>query len=722
MITSTLGRMSDADKLSVQQLKQAVQNGTVPAYIGIPLLQEKLKQSQQLQAAQAAQAPKQPPIADQILQQAQGIPELPSNLPTQYAHGGIIHMAMGGYDPMAMARSFVRDDEDTDDLDYLGTLGSVGEIPEHTESEQAPETAMPQSMSSFMPETQAAPDEGGIADLVPLKALAVAAPFSTSREVKQVTAKEEGRPAETIRKETARVERPAAARDLERLALAEAEKYRLDPSLVKHVMFKETGSVKDKINAVSPAGAMGVMQLMPGTARDMGVKDPYDPIQNIEGGVKYLAKMQRKYDDPKLAAIAYNWGPGNTDRWLAQGGDFAKLPRETQGYIRGLAEGGSVKHFDKGGTTANGDGSSLLDTLFPPLANGKPNPIREALRFKTYQPEPNTVEAEGMTYNIVTPQKNAPPAPPPVGPYTDERTRLLRRYPNLGSGRGPASPEQFNPAEDIAGKTKEYVPPETPAYKEVEHLAKLYPPTGQLSTNATDIPPVEQEEKAETAAPEKDELREYFSKGIAGLEDQKKINAYMALLSAGLGMMGGTSPHALTNIGAGAQQGVQTYLTGNKDIAAQQNALMQNRLGLEKYQSLRDIQKQQMQNLKEYRENEAQRKIDAANQTAALRAQGIESSTLARAEKLMEIQRKNFETSEIAAVQSKWKGNFSLQTPEGRAEYEADIDAAKNRAHLKLMQDPTYRTIHKRVIGVDPVDLMPSAAAAQQSKPAVQNW
>jgi len=116
MITSTLGRMASADKLSVQQLKQAVQDGTVPAYIGIPLLQEKMKQSQQAIASQAGQAPQQPPIASQIMQQASGIPELPSNLPTQYAHGGVIHLAGGGYDPMAMARAYTHDEEDPEDM------------------------------------------------------------------------------------------------------------------------------------------------------------------------------------------------------------------------------------------------------------------------------------------------------------------------------------------------------------------------------------------------------------------------------------------------------------------------------------------------------------------------------------------------------------------------------------------------------------------------------
>ena len=702
MITSTLGRMADADKLSVMQLKQAVQNGTVPAYIGIPLIQEKMKQSQQMQIAQAAQAPRQVPIADQILQQSEGIPELPSNLPMQYAHGGIIHMAMGGYDPLSMAKSFVRDDEDTDDMDYLSALGvdSLPEAPQSMEQRAEPEMEMP--------------EETGIAALTPATQLAYAAPFATSRQADQVTVKKEGEPAQTVRQETARVERPAAARDFERLALAEAEKYKLDPSLVKHVMFKETGNLKDKANAVSPAGAVGVMQLMPATARELGVKDPYDPVQNIEGGIKYLAKMQRKYDDPRLAAIAYNWGPGNTDRWLAKGGDFNKLPRETQGYIRGLAQGGSVQHYDDGGKTSSDDNTSFLDKMFPPLAGGKPNPLREALRFKTYTPEPGTVEAEGITYNVVTPPKNAPAQAPGISPYTDTE-RLLRRYPNLGSGRGPASAETFNAAEDAAGKTREYVPPETPAYAETEHLARLFPPTGQLSTNATDIPPVEAPVAEAAAQPEKDDLRDYFAKGIASLEDQKKINAYMALLSAGLGMMGGTSRHALTNIGTGAQQGVQTYQTGAKDIATQQNALMQGRLGLEKYQSLRDIQKQQMQNLAEYRQDrlanqqaEHDRRVVEGREKTSLAEERL---ALARIKNLDEaLARKEAEAKALALAEEK-----NAFTPEQHQQIQA-------RAVANLHKRPDYQQLYKLRYGELPMGAQTQANLSQADADLVNKY
>ena len=706
MITSTLGRMADADKLSVQQLKMAVQHGTVPAYIGIPLIQEKMKQSQQMQASQQAQAPQQAPIADQIMQQASGIPELPSNLPVQMAHGGIIHMAMGGYDPLSMARSLVRDDEEPEDMDYLGSLGSMSDMPETPEYEE------PEAQAVAMPESS------GIESLTPLSSLAMALPLSTSREVKEVTAKEEGRPAETVRKETARVERPAVARDLERMALSEGAKYKLDPSLIKHVMLKETGGLKDKANAVSPAGAIGVMQLMPGTARDMGVKDPYDPVQNIEGGVKYLAKMHRKYDDPKIAAIAYNWGPGNTDRWLAQGGDFNKLPKETQGYIRGLAQGGSVQHFANKGKVSLDDTTYFqdplgvdttqdMDTSNLSLKDLLPDFRQEVQKGKEYTPG-----ISGTLFGYKT-------LPPDVSPYTDESLRLAKRYPSkVGSGRGAAPPEAYTP--EIKGETNKVTEPKEKSLRDEElHLANLYPPKGITALDAEAAPAPED---SAAATPEKDELRDYFAKGIAGLEDQKKINAYMALLSAGLGMMSGTSPHAMANIGAGAQQGVQTYHTGNKDIAAQQNALMQGRLGLEKYQSLRDIQKEQLLARKDFQKSEAQRKIDAANQLAELKSTQIQNLDRSKAERLMELQVKNHEASAVAPIMAKWKGNFSLQTPEGRAQYDAEIEAAKNKAHLDLMRDATYRGMYLRVNGVDPLDLLPKAAAAPSGKPAVQNW
>lgn len=82
----------------------------------------------------------------------------------------------------------------------------------------------------------------------------------------------------------------------------------------------------------SPAGAIGVSQLMPGTASALGV-DPFDETQNREGGKRYLAAQFEKYGNWQDALAAYNWGPENVDKWIAGGRDPAKMPEETRRYI-----------------------------------------------------------------------------------------------------------------------------------------------------------------------------------------------------------------------------------------------------------------------------------------------------------------------------------------------------------------------------------------------------
>jgi len=111
-----------------------------------------------------------------------------------------------------------------------------------------------------------------------------------------------------------------------------ANQYGVDPSLALQVASVESGFDN---NAVSSAGAIGIFQLMPATAAGLGV-NPHDPVQNITGGVHYLAQLLSRYgSDASKALAAFNWGPTNLDRAIAQYGVnwIAALPDETLNYL-----------------------------------------------------------------------------------------------------------------------------------------------------------------------------------------------------------------------------------------------------------------------------------------------------------------------------------------------------------------------------------------------------
>lgn len=111
------------------------------------------------------------------------------------------------------------------------------------------------------------------------------------------------------------------------LITAASAKYGVDPDLPRAMMQQESHG---NPNAVSRVGASGLMQLMPATAKDLGVTNIFDPAQNIDGGVRYLSQLLNKYGDVDKAVQAYNMGPGAFDKYEA---GERKLPGETADYL-----------------------------------------------------------------------------------------------------------------------------------------------------------------------------------------------------------------------------------------------------------------------------------------------------------------------------------------------------------------------------------------------------
>jgi soluble lytic murein transglycosylase-like protein len=116
---------------------------------------------------------------------------------------------------------------------------------------------------------------------------------------------------------------------------AAAARHGIDPALLRGLVRQESGFDP---RARSGAGAMGLTQLMPGTAASLGVTDPYDPAQSLDGGARYLREMLDRFGgDPAKALAAYNAGPGAVTRF-----DGVPPYPETQSYVRNILGGSSV--------------------------------------------------------------------------------------------------------------------------------------------------------------------------------------------------------------------------------------------------------------------------------------------------------------------------------------------------------------------------------------------
>jgi len=121
---------------------------------------------------------------------------------------------------------------------------------------------------------------------------------------------------------------------LEAIIARAAQRFEVDPSLIRSVIKVESAG---NAAATSPKGAMGLMQLMPATASDLGVARPYDPEENIMGGTRYLKMLLNRYGgNLEKTLAAYNWGMGNLEK------KPDRMPAETRSYVAQV-----LQHYER---------------------------------------------------------------------------------------------------------------------------------------------------------------------------------------------------------------------------------------------------------------------------------------------------------------------------------------------------------------------------------------
>ena len=401
--------------------------------------------------------------------------------------------------------------------------------------------------------------------------------------------------------------------------------------LLSTIMQKESGGRRYDKNGnllTSSKGAEGEMQVMPYTSRDpgFGVKPAQNnsPDELKRVGDDYAMAMYNRYKDPKLAMIAYNMGPGATDRWLAAGADPRKLPKETQGYIRGvnLAQGGEVKRFQYGGSTMGG-----FDDVYTDLGI----PIRPEI--DEYAIDPATGEKLFSGYRGKSAGKQ---------PKKDAKASTASTIPQAG----------FTPDEMIAGSTR------------AGTLEAL------LNDQTTGRPLPEAPKPAEAAKSRLDQYMEKMIAREAAIEKQRADDKNMALLTAGLGMLGGTSQYAFENIGKGALAGVQNLSESRKQRGAEQAALDKSMLYATRYQGAEDIARQNA----------------AYNRAMKERQYGLDVKKQGTEEQKIAINQ--YETHLKNAITSLDKNPLLTADPVARA-----------AAEEKILNSPTARALYQRAYG-----------------------
>lgn len=222
------------------------------------------------------------------------------------------------------------------------------------------------------------------------------------------------------------------APDLTPIYQAAGREWNVDPNLIAAVAGAEGGGTSN----VSPAGAQGHMQIMPGTQAALGVTDPNDVTQSVYGGAKYLSQMLDKYHDPQLAVAAYNAGPGRVDAYLA---GQATLPAETAAYVPSVTK----RYQAIVGPQVDAQATSALDQKMASLRQGAAPQASPAGAAPPSQPTAAPEDPGEAILNAYSqPASAAPPAPASNAPPSPGED-ILKAYasqPAPANSNTPAAP------------------------------------------------------------------------------------------------------------------------------------------------------------------------------------------------------------------------------------------------------------------------------------------
>jgi hypothetical protein len=582
-------------KSSIAEVQQGVQSGKIEAYKGIPFIKEQLSTLQQLEAR---------------LQPMQGIDSAPSNLPTEMAGGGIVAFDDGGLSE--------DDEDDTDNQKqdlamFQRNLAAMAGDSGEDDDEEFDDEEMPQGIMAAMSRGKETENRG----------VGINPESKGGIGIKDVIA-------------------------------AKAAENKLPPELLNKIAGIESGY---KSTAANPnSTAKGLFQFTDSTWKGMGGKqgEQFDPEKNAELGAKFVRQnaeglkgalgrnptygevyashffgLKGAKDilnmDPKtpmnqaVSAQVLKANPQLRDKTVGQ--VMAGLNNKMGEGIVSLA-GGGVVAFKKGGTDGEEleeDDENFIDpgtaALFAPSAyqalknvkklppgalSGAPTAIGRTLGSagKVYlgAAGETAVPAAAVGYGGYKASQAA--ARTMARPEMAENRKVLQDNSMLGAMSGDTAfasaildAAQNNPKPAPAAPDTQEASANTPSITDITG-SKIAGDDFRLPVKETDNERQAREDAAKadarkaTGAGSEDyySLKEMLDERSKSAKNQKSIDNYMALLQAGLGMMGGTSPYAAANIGQGASKGIAHLADARKAQIADENALLSGRLGLSRAQ------------------------------------------------------------------------------------------------------------------------------------------